>query len=165
MVWCESCSGWFPLKCIGMKESVNLLEGKEFVCTSLSPLLCCNWGRKLGGWQRNWRGSELKWREWTESIWGSQRLPIMGRYKVKSQETPSTPYPYHQQRTVYNIVCCHHEQFLEDSHPPCSWLHVAGTGKSYLISAIAHALDNVWLLTGTTGTTGMAAFNICGNFQ
>ena len=35
----------------------------------------------------------------------------------------------------------------------------AGTGKSYLISAIAHALGDSCLLTGTTG---MASFNICG---
>lgn len=35
----------------------------------------------------------------------------------------------------------------------------AGTGKSYLISAIAGLLSNVWILTGTTG---MASFNICG---
>ena len=35
----------------------------------------------------------------------------------------------------------------------------AGTGKSYLISAIANLLGNTCLLTGTTG---MAAFNICG---
>lgn len=35
----------------------------------------------------------------------------------------------------------------------------AGTGKSYLISAIAGLLSNVCILTGTTG---MASFNICG---
>ena len=35
----------------------------------------------------------------------------------------------------------------------------AGTGKSYLISAISHALGNKCVVTGTTG---MAAFNICG---
>ena len=35
----------------------------------------------------------------------------------------------------------------------------AGTGKSYLISAIANLLGNQCILTGTTG---MAAFNIGG---
>lgn len=35
----------------------------------------------------------------------------------------------------------------------------AGTGKSYLISAIAHALGSTCVVTGTTG---MAAFHTCG---
>ena len=38
-------------------------------------------------------------------------------------------------------------------------LGTAGTGKSYLISAIAHLLRQKCVLTGTTG---MASFNICG---
>ena len=35
----------------------------------------------------------------------------------------------------------------------------AGTGKSYLISALSNLLGDTCLLTGTTG---MAVFNICG---
>ena len=32
MVCCEVCSGGFHLKCMGMKEGMNLLKEKEFVC-------------------------------------------------------------------------------------------------------------------------------------
>ena len=35
----------------------------------------------------------------------------------------------------------------------------AGTGKSYLISALAHLLGSSCVITATTG---MASFNICG---
>ena len=67
-----------------------------------------------------------------------------------------------QQKIAYDIICHHHQQLDADLSP--TPLHMiisgtAGTGKSYLISAIAHALGNLCLLTGTTG---MAAYNICG---
>ena len=32
MVCCDVCSGWFHLKCMGMKEGAGLMKGKEFVC-------------------------------------------------------------------------------------------------------------------------------------
>ena len=32
MVCCDGCGGWSHLKCIGMKEGVGVMEGKEFVC-------------------------------------------------------------------------------------------------------------------------------------
>ena len=32
MVCCDLCEGWFHLECLGMKEAVGLLEGKDFVC-------------------------------------------------------------------------------------------------------------------------------------
>ena len=64
-----------------------------------------------------------------------------------------------KQRHIYNLIESHYQS--GDVRNP---LHVivsgtAGTGKSYLISAIAHLLGNHCLLTGTTG---MASFNICG---
>lgn len=67
-----------------------------------------------------------------------------------------------QQRTAYDIVHHHHELLIDGSNP--APLHmivygIAGTGKSYLISAIAHVLGSACLLTGTTG---MAAIYICG---
>ena len=34
MVCCDLCEGWFHLECLGMKEGVGLLEGKDFVCLS-----------------------------------------------------------------------------------------------------------------------------------
>ena len=35
-VCCDMCSGWFPLKCMDMKEGADLTKEKEFVM----PLLC-----------------------------------------------------------------------------------------------------------------------------
>ena len=32
MVCCDVCQGWSHLRCIGMKEGVRVMEGKEFVC-------------------------------------------------------------------------------------------------------------------------------------
>ena len=32
MVCCDLCEGWFHLECLGMKEGVGVLEGKDFVC-------------------------------------------------------------------------------------------------------------------------------------
>ena len=31
-VCCDVCSGWFHLKCMGMKEGAGLTKEKEFVC-------------------------------------------------------------------------------------------------------------------------------------
>ena len=67
-----------------------------------------------------------------------------------------------KQRKAYDIVKSHYDQQLSHKKPnPLLMLicGTAGTGKSYLISAIANLLGNTCLLTGTTG---MAAFNICG---
>ena len=56
-------------------------------------------------------------------------------------------------------ILTHHQQFITGCNP--SPLHMivsgtAGTGKSYLISAIKQGLGD------SCATTGMAAFNICG---
>ena len=32
MVCCDVCQGWSHLRCIGIKEGVRVMEGKEFVC-------------------------------------------------------------------------------------------------------------------------------------
>ena len=32
MVCCDACSGWFHLKCMGMKEGAEVMKEKEFVC-------------------------------------------------------------------------------------------------------------------------------------
>ena len=32
MVCCDVCQGWSHLRCIGMKEGVRVMEGKQFVC-------------------------------------------------------------------------------------------------------------------------------------
>ena len=32
MVCCDVCEGWSHLSCLGMKEGVGVMEGKEFVC-------------------------------------------------------------------------------------------------------------------------------------
>ena len=98
--------------------------------------------------------------------WVSQR-------RHETTDTPLSPWHRHlppvntstlnmQQRTAYDIIYHHHQRFLEDkSSPPLHMIvcGTAGTGKSYLISAIAHALGSTCLLTATTG---MAAYNICG---
>lgn len=68
-----------------------------------------------------------------------------------------------KQLFAYNIISRHHGQLLNSAEQ--SPIHMiicgtAGTEKSYLISAIAHTLGSACILTGTTG---MAAFNICGS--
>lgn len=64
----------------------------------------------------------------------------------------------HKQQHVYDIVMTHH---TSDSPPPLRMIvsGTAGTGKSYLISALSQLLGDSCMLTGTTG---MASFNICG---
>lgn len=67
-----------------------------------------------------------------------------------------------KQHLAYSIITQHHIQTKQNQRP--SPLHMivggtAGTGKSYLISAIAQTLDQSCILTGTTG---MASYNICG---
>ncbi len=67
-----------------------------------------------------------------------------------------------KQRLAYDIIVDHQTQLMANHQPAPLHMLVcgtAGTGKSYLISAIAHALGDACLLTGTTG---MASFNICG---
>ncbi len=67
-----------------------------------------------------------------------------------------------KQRLAYDITVHHQTQLMANQQPTPLYMLVcgtAGTGKSYLISAIAHALGDACLLTGITG---MASFNICG---
>lgn len=97
----------------------------------------------------------------------------VSRKRQQTSATPLSPWCRHlppvttstlntQQRAAYDIVCHHHQQFLADRDTLPLHMIVcgtAGTGKSYLISAISQALGSTCLLTGTTG---MAAYNICG---
>lgn len=68
---------------------------------------------------------------------------------------------FHSQHTTdYDILHHHYNQYCAGN--TATPLHMivcgtAGTGKSYLISAIAQVLGDTCVLTGTTG---MAAFNI-----
>ena len=67
-----------------------------------------------------------------------------------------------KQRHAYEIIKNHNMQSIAGRNPPPLHMIISGTagsGKSYLISAIAHLLGNACILTGTTG---MASFNICG---
>lgn len=65
-----------------------------------------------------------------------------------------------KQQLAYSIILQHHLD-IKQPPPPLRMIvcGTAGTGKSYLISAIAQTLDQSCILTGTTG---MASFNICG---
>ena len=68
-----------------------------------------------------------------------------------------------EQLQAYNIVASHHRSLLNGNNP--NPLHMivcgtAGTGKSFLVSAIAQTLGDTCMLTGTTG---LAGFNICGS--
>ena len=68
----------------------------------------------------------------------------------------------HKQLIAYNIIVDHYRHVLNNSqHSPLHMLiyGTAGTGKSYLIRSITQVLGTSCILTGTTG---MAAFNICG---
>ena len=67
-----------------------------------------------------------------------------------------------KQHKVYTLVQSHYSQHLSgDVENPLLMIvsGTAGTGKSYLISAVAHLLGTHCMLTATTG---MASFNICG---
>ncbi len=67
-----------------------------------------------------------------------------------------------KQRQAYDIIKCHYTKLTAGDVPgPVHMLvsGTAGTGKSYLISAMAQLLKDSCILTGTTG---MASFNICG---
>lgn len=67
-----------------------------------------------------------------------------------------------KQHQAYDIIRCHYAQLTAGNEPTPIHMIVsgtAGTGKSYLISAMAQLLKDSCLLTGTTG---MASFNICG---
>ena len=67
-----------------------------------------------------------------------------------------------KQRCAYDLVQHHYAQLMagESPVPLCMIVSgTAGTGKSFLISALAQLLGNSCLLTATTG---MASFNICG---
>ncbi len=67
-----------------------------------------------------------------------------------------------KQRQAYDTILHHQTQFMTGQQPAPLHMLVcgtAGTGKSFLISAIAQTLGSACLLTGTTG---MASFNICG---
>ena len=67
-----------------------------------------------------------------------------------------------KQNLAYTIILDHYRQLTLNQHPlPLQMIvcGTAGTGKSYLISAIAQTLREACILTGTTG---MASFNICG---
>ena len=74
-------------------------------------------------------------------------------------------FPHLTQNSVLHTisyVCHHHDEKMINSNTPPLFMIVcgtAGTGKSYLIHAIAHALGNLCLLTATTG---MASYNIAG---
>ena len=67
-----------------------------------------------------------------------------------------------KQRLAYDIIQHHHSELTIGNNPDPLYMIIlgtAGTGKSYLISAIAALLTNTCVLTGTTG---MASFHICG---
>ena len=67
-----------------------------------------------------------------------------------------------EQSIAYSIVQHHHNSLSLNQQPPPLRMIIcgtAGTGKSYLISAIVQCLTNKVIVTATTG---MAAFNICG---
>ena len=67
-----------------------------------------------------------------------------------------------EQQIAYDTVCRHHRSFTAGEAPQPLHMIIcgtAGTGKSFLITAIAHTLGDTCLLTGTTG---LAGFNICG---
>lgn len=64
------------------------------------------------------------------------------------------------QQLAYNIVKMHFEDTSSDKEPLCLIINgVAGTGKSYLISAIRSLLQSKCVVTATTGK---ASFNIFG---
>lgn len=67
-----------------------------------------------------------------------------------------------KQNLAYAIILNHYQQLTLNQHPlPLQMIvcGTAGTGKSYLISAIAQTLGEACILTGTTG---IASYNICG---
>ena len=49
MVCCDVCKSWSHLKCIGMKEGVKVIEGKEFVCYFCLSACLLALQREVGG--------------------------------------------------------------------------------------------------------------------
>ena len=46
---CDACSGWFHLKCMGMKEGADVMKGKEFVCLfCVSSIMMKMWEEIMG---------------------------------------------------------------------------------------------------------------------
>lgn len=74
----------------------------------------------------------------------------------------TSPLSTHYKEQHNDVIYHHHQEHNAGNN--LSPLHMivcstAGTGKSYLISALSNLLGDTCLLTGTTG---MAVFNICG---
>lgn len=94
------------------------------------------------------------------------------RQQVREGVTPFTPHRQQpvdvrslneEQLRAYNIVSSHYRSVLNGDNPEPLYMLVCGTagsGKSFLISAIAQTLRDSCTLTGTTGK---AACNICGS--
>ena len=114
----------------------------------------------------------INWSEYAQSL-PPETLQECPRWiKLKRQESCSS-WNRHllptdittlngNQKKAYDHICNHYQQLQAGkNHQPLRMIicGTAGTGKSYLISAIAQKLQNQCLLTATTG---MAAFNVCG---
>ena len=48
MVCCDVCQRWSHLRCIGMKEGVEMIEGKELCATSVCRHVCWHYEKKWG---------------------------------------------------------------------------------------------------------------------
>ena len=106
--------------------------------------------------------------------WGTSGMPKVDQnnaarvwFQFSCVMAPSTAtdwcqHPQLKSKKAHDIICHHNKQLLAGNHPTPFHMIIcgtAGTGKSYLISTIAHTLGTSCLLTATTG---IAAFNICG---
>ena len=62
MVCCEACSGWFHLKCMGMKEGADVMKGKDFVCHFCASSIVLSMREEIMGLRRELNGvkNEMK---------------------------------------------------------------------------------------------------------
>ena len=63
MVCCDVCEGWSHLSCIGFKEGVGMMEGKEFVCYFCMSSCLLALQREVAGVKEELRSAKVELKE------------------------------------------------------------------------------------------------------
>ena len=87
MVCCDACSGWFYLKCMGMKEGAEVMKGKEFVCHFCVSSIMLSMREEISGLRRELEDvkSEMKNSGRTKWIRAEARRTRVGGEKIRSR--------------------------------------------------------------------------------
>ena len=87
MVCCDACSGWFHLKCMGMKKGAEVMKEKEFVCHFCVSSIMLSMREEISGLRRELEDvkSEMKKLSGrTKWIRAKARRTRVGGEKVRS---------------------------------------------------------------------------------